>query len=85
MIRRLRRAILALLIALPFIVINAQEQGISLDIIGITSTDLSQVAIHASILDSSGQLVSGPGGGELLHQRGLGALCPGDGRGECHR
>ncbi len=33
--------------------------GISLDVIGIDSTNLSQVAILASILDASGQLVSG--------------------------
>ena len=57
--RRLRRAILALLMLLPVSLVFPQDSGISLDIIGITSTDLSQVAIHASVLDSSGQLVSG--------------------------
>ena len=56
---------------LPPGLFHAQESDISLDIIGITSTDLSQVAIHASVLDSSEQLVSGLGvdnfsiGGEL--------------------
>ncbi len=59
--RRLRRAILALLMLLPLSVAYPQDSGISLDIIGISSTDLSRVAIHASILDSSGRLVSGLG------------------------
>ena len=57
--RRLHRAIIALLMFLPFSLVYPQESGISLDIIGITSTDLSQVAIHTSVLDSAGQLVSG--------------------------
>ncbi len=35
------------------------KNAISLDIIGLNSTDLSNVSINASILDSSGQLVSG--------------------------
>ena len=54
---------LALLIALlPISWVNSQDSaGISLDVIGIDSTDLSQVLINASILDTSGQLVSGLG------------------------
>ena len=59
--RRHFRAIIALLVFLPFSLALSQDAGISLDIIGITSTDLTQVAIHASILDSSEQLVSGLG------------------------
>ena len=35
------------------------ESGISLDIIGIDSTDLEQITINTSVLDASGQLVSG--------------------------
>ena len=72
--QRLLRAILVLLAILPFSLASTQDAGITLDIIGITSTDLSQVAIHASILDHSERLVSGLGvenftiGGDL---RGL--------------
>ncbi len=40
-------------------VVYQDSAGISLDVIGIDSTNLSQVAINASILDASGQLVSG--------------------------
>ena len=53
------------------IVFTQDDAGISLDVIGIDSTDLSSIAIHASILDASGQLISGLGvgnfavGGEL--------------------
>ena len=42
-------------------VVYQDSAGISLDVIGINSTDLSQVLINASILDASGQLVSGLG------------------------
>ncbi len=35
------------------------SKGISLNVIGVDSTDLTQVTINASVLDSSGQLVSG--------------------------
>ena len=35
------------------------ESGISLDIIGIDSTDLNQITINTSVLDGSGQLISG--------------------------
>ena len=59
--RRIRGAMLALLMILPLSLGHAQESRISLDIIGISSTDLAQVAIHASVLDSSGQLISGLG------------------------
>ena len=53
------------------IVFTQDDAGISLDVIGIDSTDLSSIAIHTSILDASGQLISGLGvgnfavGGEL--------------------
>ena len=58
--RRALRAIIALLLLLPLgVVFTQDEPGITLDIIGIDSTDLTQIAIHASVLDSSGQLVSG--------------------------
>ncbi len=43
------------------LVFPQDEAGVTLDIIGIDSTDLSQVAIHTSVLDTSGQLVSGLG------------------------
>ena len=59
--KRQLRAIIALLAILPFSLASTQDAGIMLDIIGITSTDLSQVAIHASILDQSERLVSGLG------------------------
>ena len=39
----------------------AQEADIKLDILGIDSTDLDNVAISASVLDGSGQMVSGLG------------------------
>ena len=41
------------------IVFTQDDAGISLDVIGIDSTDLSSIAIHTSILDASGQLISG--------------------------
>ena len=72
--QRLLRAIIVLLAILPFSLASTQDAAVTLDIIGITSTDLSQVAIHASILDHSERLVSGLGvenfaiGGDL---RGL--------------
>ncbi len=59
----LNRRLLLLMFAcllLPLSV-TAQESDITLDIIGIDSTDLEQVVIHASVLDGSGQLVSGLG------------------------
>ena len=63
---------LVLLIALPFSLVASQDSAsLSLDVIGIDSTNLSQVNINASILDGSGQFVSGLGvgnfsvGGEL--------------------
>ncbi len=60
--RHALRFVIALLIMLPFAVVFTQDEaGISLDIIGVDSTNLSQIAIHASVLDSSGQLVSGLG------------------------
>ena len=58
--RRSLRFLIAILLLLPFSVAFMQDEaGISLDIIGIDPTDLSEIAIHASVLDSSGQLVSG--------------------------
>ena len=58
--RRALRFLIVLLLLLPLGAAFTQaETGISLDIIGIDSTDLAQVAIHTSVLDSSGQLVSG--------------------------
>ena len=58
--RRALRLLIAIILLLPIGVAFMQDAvGISLDIIGIDSTELSQVAIHASILDSSEQLVSG--------------------------
>ncbi len=56
--QRLLRALVVLLAILPFGLAATQDVGITLDIIGITSTDLSQVAIHASILDQSERLES---------------------------
>ena len=50
---------MVLLAILPFSLASTQDAAITLDIIGITSTDLSQVAIHASVLDQSERLVSG--------------------------
>ena len=45
---------------LPLSLISAQDEGgITLDIIGIDPIDLSQILIHTSILDGSGQLISG--------------------------
>ena len=41
------------------VVFTPDENGITVDIIGIDSTDLSQIAIYTSILDASGQLISG--------------------------
>ncbi|MCY4061108.1 MAG: VWA domain-containing protein, partial [Chloroflexi bacterium] len=58
--RRRLRFFIALCLLLPFHVAFLQDEaGISLDIIGIDSTELSEIAIHTSILDASGQLVSG--------------------------
>ncbi len=59
--KRISWVALALMIALlPLSWVYTQDSaGISLDVIGIDSTNLSQVAINASILDASGQLVSG--------------------------
>ncbi|MCY3979399.1 MAG: VWA domain-containing protein, partial [Chloroflexi bacterium] len=58
--RRALRFFIALVLLLPISVAFMQdESGISLNIIGIDSTDLSQIAIHTSILDSSERLVSG--------------------------
>ena len=37
------------------------EAGITLDIIGVDATDLSSVTVNVSVLDASGQLVSGLG------------------------
>ncbi len=53
------RALLVLLLLSPFAAYAQDPPSLSLDIIGIDSTDLSEVAIHASILDAAGQLVSG--------------------------
>ena len=54
------RFILALFLLLPLSVVFPQdENGISLDIIGIDSTELADVAVLATVLDESGQLVSG--------------------------
>ena len=75
--QRLLRAIIVLLAILPFSLASTQDAAVTLDIIGIASTDLSQVAIHASILDHSERLVSGLGvenftiGGDL---QGLAAV-----------
>ena len=56
------RFLIAILLLLPISVAFMQDEpGISLDIIGIDPTDLSEIAIHASILDSSERLVSGLG------------------------
>ena len=57
----MKRTYLAALLAALFILslVGAQnDAGITLDIIGIDSTDLDAIAVHASILDSSQQLVS---------------------------
>ena len=60
LMRRRLRFFIALCLLLPFHIAFLQDEaGISLDIIGIDSTELSEIAIHTSILDSSGQLVSG--------------------------
>ena len=60
--QRALRVIIALLLLLPLSVVFTQDiADITLDIIGIDSTDLSQVTIHVSILDATGQLVSGLG------------------------
>ncbi len=40
---------------------SAQDSDINIDIIGIDSTDLDQITIHASVLDASGKMVSGLG------------------------
>ena len=58
--RRALRFFIAILLLLPLSVVHGQDEtGISLDIIGIDSTDLTQIALNASVLDSSGQLISG--------------------------
>ena len=50
----------ALILLMPFSLAVAQDEvGITVDIIGVDATDLSAVAINVSVLDSSGQLVSG--------------------------
>ena len=53
-------AALILLVALS-LTLAQDEAGITVDIIGVDSTDLSSAAINVSVLDSSGQLVSGLG------------------------
>ncbi|MXV92285.1 MAG: VWA domain-containing protein, partial [Chloroflexi bacterium] len=69
--RRALRAFFAVLLLLSCLMASAQDSSIHIDIIGIDSTDLEQVTIHASVLDASGKLVSGLGvedfslGGEL--------------------
>ncbi|MCY4145204.1 MAG: VWA domain-containing protein, partial [Chloroflexi bacterium] len=52
---------IAALLLLSRFVTSAQESNIHIDIIGIDSTDLDQVTIHASVLDASGKMVSGLG------------------------
>ena len=53
-------AIAVMIVLLPLGLVYTQDRaGISLNVIGIDSTDLAQVSINASILDVSGQLVSG--------------------------
>ena len=60
MIRPALRALLALyILVICSVVFSQQETGITLDIIGINPTDLTEIAIHASVLDASGRLVSG--------------------------
>ncbi len=50
----------ALILLMPFSLARTQDEvGITVDIIGVDATDLSAVAINVSVLDSSGQLVSG--------------------------
>ena len=58
--RRTLRAIIALLLLLPLgVVFTQDEPGITLDIIGIDSTDPDANCDSCEVLDSSGQLVSG--------------------------
>ena len=58
--RRALRFIIALLLLLPLSVVFTQDEpSIALDIIGIDSTELTDVAVLATVLDASGQLVSG--------------------------
>ncbi|MCY4465729.1 MAG: VWA domain-containing protein [Chloroflexi bacterium] len=59
--RRTLRAFIAVLLLLPCFMASAQDSNIHIDIIGVDSTDLDQVAIHASVLDASGKMVSGLG------------------------
>ncbi len=58
-----RRALLAFIavLLLSCFLASAQDSDINIDIIGIDSTDLDQVAIHVSVLDASGKMVSGLG------------------------
>jgi len=54
--------IVALVLAIPFTLVLTQDEdvpSVSLDIIGITSTDLSNVTVNTSVLDAKGQLISG--------------------------
>ncbi len=55
------RAFIAILLLLSCFWATAQDSNINIDIIGIDSTDLDQVTIHASVLDASGKMVSGLG------------------------
>ena len=55
------RAFIAVLLLLSCTMASAQDTNINIDIIGIDSTDLDQVTIHASVLDASGKMVSGLG------------------------
>ncbi len=55
-------AIITLILAIPFtLAVTQEEETITLDIIGLDSTDLSAVTVNTSVLDAKGQLVSGLG------------------------
>ena len=56
--RSIAAAALVLLVSLG-LTLAQDEAGMTVDIIGVDATDLSAAAINVSILDSSGQLVSG--------------------------
>jgi VWFA-related protein len=56
--------IVAVVLAIPFSIVLTQDETVppvTLDIIGVTSTDLSNVTINTSVLDATGQSISGLG------------------------
>lgn len=57
-------AIVALVLAVPFTLVLTQDEDVptvTLDIIGVSSTDLDNVTVNTSVLDAKGQLISGLG------------------------